>query len=469
MDILPIAILIVFIVTYAIISSERVDRTGMSLLGMALVGVVFWIAHLLIPDVEVDFLNLVEHIEWDTILFVTAMMIIVAVAGGSGMFQYLALRLARPSGGVYKSLYTIFLLFVFVISLVVDNVSILLIMAPLTIQVCRALGMDFKPLLISEAIVANLGSIPSIVGAVTNIVIVKETGLDAGLLFIVFMPLSFILFTVTWIVLTHYFADSFVVSDRERVDLLFQIEPTTMIKSRSDFYASVIAFAILILGFALSASLELSISMLALLVAAALLVLAHDRATKFLSEVGWDTIFFLVGLFGLVGALDLTGWIDLLGDGLGAIVGDNAIIALAFMIWIPAILAAFLDNLPVSLVLAPIALRFTTVSPMLTYALIFAVNVGGNILTPLGSASNMVAIAYSEREHDPISFADFAKAGTFAGMFHLTLGTIWVLSIEYIGIIPVVLAGIVIGVILFLVFIFPVFRNPTSNPRTSSG
>jgi Na+/H+ antiporter NhaD/arsenite permease-like protein len=468
MDILPIAILIVFIGTYVIISTERVDRTGMSLLGMALVGVVFWAASLLTPGVEISFIDLVEQIEWDTILFVTAMMIIVAVAGGSGMFQYLALRLARPSGGDYKGLYTIFLLFVFVISLVVDNVSILLIMAPLTIQVCRALGVDFKPLLISEAIVTNLGSIPSIVGAVTNIVIVKETGLDASLLFVVFMPLSIILFIVTWIVLTRYFADSFVVSDMERVDLLFQIEPTTMIKSKPDFYASLIAFAALVIGFALSASLELSVSMLALLIAAALLVFAHDRATKFLGEVGWDTIFFLVGLFGLVGALELTGWIGLLGDSLGVIVGDNAIIALTFMIWIPAILAAFLDNLPVSLVLAPIALRFTTVSPVLTYALIFAVNIGGNIFTPLGSASNMVAIAHSEREHDPISFADFAKAGTLAGMFHLILGTIWVLLIEFLGIIPVVVGGLILGAALFKVFIFPVLRNPTPVQKNKS-
>jgi Na+/H+ antiporter NhaD/arsenite permease-like protein len=230
----------------------------------------------------------------------------------------------------------------------------------------------------------------------------------------------------------------------------------------------VIAFVVLIFGFALSPSLGLSTSMLALLVAAALLVLAHERATEFLGEVGWGTIFFLVGLFGLVGALDLTGWIDHLGDGLGLIVGDNAIIALTLMIWIPAILSAFLDNLPVSLVLAPIALRFTTISPVLTYALVFAVNIGGNILTPLGSPSNMVAIAHSEREHDPISFADFAKAGTLAGIFHLAFGTIWVISIEFLGLMPVVLGGIIIGAIAFLVFIFPVLRNPRPIQRTDS-
>ncbi|MBD3405144.1 MAG: hypothetical protein GF411_03295 [Candidatus Lokiarchaeota archaeon] len=455
MDALAIGVLLVFIGTYVIISSEKVNRTGMSLLGMGLTGVVIKAAEVMGISDGITFLDLIHHIEWDTVLFVTSMMIIVSVAGGSGMFQFLALKLAAPSGGRPKSLYTIFLVFVFFISLFLDNVSTILIMAPLSIQVCQALRMDFKPLLISEAIVANVGSIPSIVGAVPNIVIAKAANIDAGMLFLTFMPISMILFIVTWLVLTYYFKDKFTPTDADNIQLLFRIDPSIMIKSRRDFYASVIAFAGLIIGFTLSASLGISPSMIAIIVAASLLILAHERAAEFLTEVGWDTIFFLVGLFGLVGALDLTGIIEAIGDGLLGLIGDNAVIALVFMVWIPAILSAFLDNLPVSAVLAPVALRFSTISAVLPLALVFAVNVGGNVFTPLGSPSNMVAIGESEKEHDPISFADFAKAGTFAGMFHLGLGSLWVVLVELVNFGLLVISGFAIALLGFIFIILP--------------
>ncbi|MFW9846826.1 MAG: SLC13 family permease, partial [Candidatus Thorarchaeota archaeon] len=431
---LGIAVVVVFVGTYALISSEKLNRTGMSLLGMAIIGAVFWASHFVLSDAQpLVFLDLVHNIEWDTVLFVTSMSIIVAVAGGSGMFQYLALTLARPSGGIHKSLYTLFLLFVFFISLFLDNVSTTLIMAPLTIQVCRALEIDFKPFLVSEAIVCNIGSIPSIVGAVPNIVIATETKLDAGQLLVTFMPLSFILLIVTWFLLGRYYSTSFGETDYDRVDFLFDIDPTMMIKSKTDFWASAIAFAFLVTGFALGPSLSITPVMVALAVAAALLILSHDRAVEFLAEVGWDTVFFLVGLFGLVGALNMTGLIDALGVALGNIIGDNSVLAIVFMIWVPATLSAFLDNLPVSAVLAPIAVQLAPVSSILPLVLVFAVGVGGNVFTPLGSPSNMVAIGFSEKEHDPISYRDFAIAGTIAGMAHLIIGTVWLLMVEFIG------------------------------------
>ena len=468
MDALGLSILVVFVITYALISSEKLNRTGMSLLGMAIVGVIFWATNFLNPELQpLDFVHFIETIEWDTILFVTAMMIIVAVAGASGMFQYLALALAKPSGGIHKTLYTLFLLFVFFISLFLDNVSTTLIMAPLTIQVCRALEVDFKPFLVSEAIVCNIGSIPSIVGAVPNIVIANETNLDAGLLFITFMPLSFILLIVTWLILNNHYSSSFGVSDANAVEFLLDIDPTVMIKSRRDFYASVVAFAFLVVGFALGPSFHIPPVMVALLVASGLLILAHDRAVEFLAEVGWDTVFFLVGLFGLVGGLNITGLISDLGGFLQNIIGDNSIAAIVFMVWVPATLSAFLDNLPVSAVLAPIAVTLSNVSTILPLVLVFAVGVGGNVFTPLGSPSNMVAIGFSEREHDPISYGEFAIAGTKAGMAHLVVGTAYLLLAEFIGLAIAIIGTTILGVFGFIFVLLPHLRR--GNEKGLSG
>jgi Na+/H+ antiporter NhaD/arsenite permease-like protein len=420
------AVLVIFIGTYAIISSEKVNRTAMSLLGMALVGVVLWIGTEFDDEI---FEELIVHIEWTTIIFVIAMSVIVSVAASSGLFQYIALRIAKPSGGDHKNLFITFLVFVAGISLFFDTVSTMLIIAPLTIEICKALEIDFKPFLISEAIVCNFSSIPSIVGAVPNLVIAGETGLDVGFLFLTFMPLSIILFLVSLPILLRWYGKTFGTTDEYRVDVVFSIAPTTMIKERWDFNISVVAIIFLVIGFALGPSYGIVPPMTALLVASFMLLLAHEKANEFLNRIGWPTVFFLVGLFGLVVALELTGLIDALGNVVGAIVGDNATFATVFLVWIPAMLSAFLDNLPVSAVLAPIARDFAVVSPVIPLALVFAVNIGGYIFTPLGSPANMVAIGLSEAEHNPIPFIEFVKIGTLLGMIHLAIGSGYLLVI----------------------------------------
>ncbi|MGY5874263.1 MAG: SLC13 family permease, partial [Candidatus Thorarchaeota archaeon] len=366
-----IPILIVFVGTYAIISSEKVNRTAMSLLGMAIVSVILYVEvvlGLVIPEPGHNiFYTLVQGIEWDTIIFVMAMMIIVSVAGASGLFQFIALNIAKPSGGDHRKLFITFLVFVSGISLFFDTVSTMLIAAPLTIEICKALEIDFKPFLVSEAIVCNFSSIPSVVGAVPNLVIVGRTGLDVGFLFIVFMPLSIILFLVSLPILLRWYGSTFSTTDQHRVDAVFSIDPHTMIKDKTEFRISVVAIIVLVVGFGIGPTFGLVPPMVALVIAAFMLLLSHERADDFFHKVGWGTVFFLVGLFGLVVALDLSGLIDALAEGVRNIIGDNGAFATVFLIWIPALLSAFLDNLPVSAVLAPIAVdpQIAALSPVL--------------------------------------------------------------------------------------------------------
>ncbi|MHA1862798.1 MAG: SLC13 family permease [Candidatus Thorarchaeota archaeon] len=429
------AVLVVFIGTYILISTEKVNRTAMSLLGVAIVGVILYIALEIFELTGVDhggveFSVLIAHIDWTTIIFIIAMSIIVSVAAASGLFQFIGLKIAARSGGDHKKLFITFLVFVAGVSLFFDTVSTMLIAAPLTIEICKALEIDFKPFLISEAIVCNFSSIPSIVGAVPNLVIAGKTGLDPGFLFIVMMPLSIILFLVSVPILLRWYRSTFGTTDEIRIDRVFSIDPTTMIKDRWDFNISAAALILLVIGFALGPSFGMVPPMVALVVAGFLLLLAHERANEFLNKVGWPTVFFLVGLFGLVGALEITGLIEALADAIRPIVGDDANFATVFLIWIPAMLSAFLDNLPVSAVLAPIALEFGGLSPVIPLALVFAVNIGGYIFTPLGSPANMVAIGLSEKEHDPISFIEFVKIGTLLGLIHLAIGSGYLLLVN---------------------------------------
>jgi Na+/H+ antiporter NhaD/arsenite permease-like protein len=426
---LPMAVIVIFIGTYVLISTEKVNRTAMSLLGVALVGVILFVGSALEIPGGVDFATLIEHVEWDTIIFIIAMSIIVSVAAASGIFQYIALRIAARSEGDHKQLFIIFLVFVSGISLFFDTVSTMLIAAPLTIEICKALEIDFKPFIISEAIVCNFSSIPSVVGAVPNLVIANhpDVNLDVGFLFIVFMPLSIILFLVSLPIFLRWYDSSFGVTEEHRADAVFSIDPATMIKDRWDFNISSVAIISLVIGFAIGPVLGLTPAMVALLIAGFMLLLAHERANEFLNRIGWPTVFFLVGLFGLVGALDITGLIDALGVAISGVIEEGSIFATVFLVWIPAMLSAFLDNLPVSLVLAPIAATFG--NPL---SLIFAVNVGGYIFTPLGSPANMVAIGLSEEQHDPIPFIDFVKIGTLLGIIHLAIGSGYLVLLQVI-------------------------------------
>lgn len=425
------AIIVVFIGTYVLISTEKVNRTAMALLGMSLAGFVLWMAwYIGILDVVHPFEALIAEIEWTTIIFIIAMSMIVGVAAASGLFQFIALKIAARSKGDHKKLFITFMVFVSAISLFFDTVSTMLIAAPLTIQICRALEIDFKPFLISEAIVCNFSSIPSLVGAVPNLVIAGETNLDVGFLFVSFMPLSIILFLVSLPILLRWFGSTFGITEEHRVDRVFSIDPKTMIKDRWDFNISAVAIIVLVIGFAIGPGFGLLPPMVAIFVAGFLLLLAHERANEYLNNVGWPTVFFLVGLFGLVGALSLTGLIEALGNTFEPIIGDDPAFALVFLTWIPAMLSAFLDNLPVAAVLAPIAVQFGDLTPILPLALVFAVNIGGYIFTPLGSPANMVVIGLSERQHDPISFIEFVKIGTILGLIHLTIGSVYLLMLN---------------------------------------
>jgi len=424
------AIIVVFVGTYVLISTEKINRTAMSLLGVAIAGVILFVAFEIGVPGGTDFAGLIEQIDWTTIIFIIAMSIIVSVAAASGLFQYIALRIAARSHGDHRQLFITFLVFVSGISLFFDTTSTMLIAGPLTIEICKALEIDFKPFLVSEAIVCNFSSIPSIVGAVPNLVIAGQTGLNVGFLFVVFMPLSIILFLVSLPILLRWYSSTFGVTEEHRVDAVFSIDPTTMIKDRWDFNISVAAIVMLVIGFAIGPAFGVVPSMIALIIAGFLLLLAHERANEFLNRIGWPTVFFLVGLFGLVGALSITGIIDAIGDGIGSIIGNDPAFATVFLTWIPAMLSAFLDNLPVSAVLAPIAENLAVLSPVIPLALVFAVNIGGYIFTPLGSPANMVAIGLSEAEHDPIAFMDFVKIGTILGFIHLAIGTGYLLLIN---------------------------------------
>ncbi|MCK5240141.1 MAG: hypothetical protein KAR33_11365 [Candidatus Thorarchaeota archaeon] len=414
MDISAVLVLVIFILTLVVIMSEKIDETATALFGMSLAGVVLFLGK------GIAFDQYILLIDWASIMFIAAMLIIVAIAASSGMFQYFSLVLMKRTGGQPRKVFVTFMVFVLCISMFLDPLPTMLVMGTFTVEVCRAINMDFRPLLISEVIVANFASIPTIIGSVPNLVIALETGINAGLLLIVMMPLVLILFFTTIPILLWYFKDAWPEDKTYDTDFLFQIPPGSMIKSRRDFYLSLAAMALLLIGFTMG----INVSMVALLVASGMLVFSQRRAKEFIRQLSWDTLFFLIGLFGLVVALIQTGIVAELGAGLIALTGGNIIIAIMFMIWIPGFALSVVDNIPVAALLSSLANEFGSTNPVVTMALVAGTNIGGYAI-PFGDAPNMIAMNLAEKGQKRITFRQFTKVALPLAILHLVISTIY--------------------------------------------
>ncbi|TFG34864.1 hypothetical protein EU527_01440 [Candidatus Thorarchaeota archaeon] len=414
-----ILILGIFIITLLLIMSERVNDTAVSLMAFGIAAsVVFFLE-------GIPFTIFVIDMGWDIILFVAAMMIIVSVVASSGLFQYLGIILALRTCGNPKRIFNYFMILVFIISLLFDPLPTMLIVSAFTVEVCNAIDVDFRPYLISEAVVAGLGSISTPIGSITNLVIIYLADVNTGLMFIVLLPLSVILFITT----VRYMAKKYTnivdeCVERDMTDL-FTIDPNVAIKSRLDLSISSIGMITLILGLIL---LPQQTAMVALVVAGSLLVTSRDRAKDLLRRLSWDAVFFLVGMMGVVQGLVLTNIIAGLAGVLEWLSKTNVIIAVALMVLIPGGLMAPVDAKAVGILIAPAAKDLSAINPIVPLALITGTNAGGYVV-PFGDAPNIVAVSVAEKNLKPISWAEFNRIVIPLGILHL------VISVVYLGII----------------------------------
>ena len=424
MDITGALVLVILIITLLVIISERVNETATALFAMSIVGGILYLAY------GLTFGDFVLLMPWDTILFVTAMLIVVAVAASSGMFQYIALVLIHRTRGDPRMIFTTFMGFVFVISLFLDPLPTMLVMGAFTVEVCKTIDMDFRPVLISEVIIANFASIPSLVGSVPNLVIVVEAGIEVGTMFAVLMPLALILFAITVPLLLRKFGDSLVTDDGADWNVLYMIKPSVMIKSRHDFYLSLIAMSILILGFTIGA-VRVEASLIAMMVASGMLVFSHERAKDLIRHLSWDTIFFLVGLFGIIAGLEYANVISDFVGGMLAIIGSNVFLAIGLMIWIPGFVLSIIDNIPIAALLAPLGLELGAINAVVPLSLLVGTNVGGYMI-PFGDAPNMIAVGLAADEGKPISFLRFTRIALPLGLLHLVVSMVYLFLVAFL-------------------------------------
>jgi Na+/H+ antiporter NhaD/arsenite permease-like protein len=402
-------VLAIFVVTLFLIMSERVNDTAASLMAFGISATVLYFLD------QVEFVTYASGIGWDVILFVAAMMIIVSVVASSGLFQYLGILVALRTFGHPRRIFNYFMVLVFIISLLFDPLPTMLIVSAFTVEVCNAIDVDFRPYLITEAVIAGVGSMPTPIGSITNLAMVYLADINTGLMFIVTMPIAIILFLVTmWYMVRKYKTELEDNTERDMTEL-FAIDPNVAIRSRQDLIFSAIGMVVLILGLII---LPQQAAMLALVVAGALLILSRDRAKDLLRRLSWDTVFFLMGIMGVVQGLMLTGIITDIASGLQWLSEVSAILAVVLMVGLPGGVMAPVDAKAVGILLAPAAKNLT--NPMVQLSLLAGTNAGGYVV-PFGDAPNIVVVSISEKNLKPLSWSEFNRVVMPLGFLHLVI------------------------------------------------
>lgn len=421
--------LVIFILTYVLISTEKFHRPISALLGASILSILVILAD---ESRTTEFHTIISLVEWNTIIFITAMMIITLISSQSGLFQYVSILIVRFTKGNPKTLLVSLVILTFVISIVFDVITTMLIIAPLTVEIYKILEFDFRPMLTVEAITANFASIPSLVGSIPNIVLADKSGATFTDFLLTMGPLSLILL-VTALPIFYYTSKSkFKEPSPELVEEIFQLDPSVLVEDKRTLYVVIVGLFVLVSGFIFGSLIHLKAAEIALLVAAGLLLFSGMHPKDIFREIEWISIYFIMGLFILVGSIEILGLLELLGEFLSPILDPlnvPLIFSLPFITFGIGFISAVVDNIPISAALAPVFFDLQVngiIGPLQWWALVLAVNLGGYIL-PIGSPANILAINLASREGSPITFIEFLKVGALLGIIHLMIGTLYLI------------------------------------------
>ena len=379
-------------------------------------------------------------IDWETIGLLLGMMVMVGILSNTGVFEYFAVLSYKKSGGSIWTLVVILCSVTAVLSAFLDNVTTMLLLTPVTIQLAKVLDIKPIPLLISEVLFSNIGGAATMIGDPPNIMIgsglssakIEEAGYPAlaeyGVTFNDFIfemgPGILMCVVPSFMLLKWYYADEF---SGSRIRDVAELEAKYGIKDPQMLKVAGFILLLVILNFFLHPITHIAVSWIAL-VGAVVMLLATDRheLEEPLHHVEWTTLLFFAGLFVLVHSLQEMGVINYIGkyvmaaiEFFGSDTGDGQTVRLAagilIVLWVSAIASAFIDNIPYTATMIPIVLQISNelggylLDPLI-WALAFGACLGGNG-TLIGASANVVTAGMSEEAGYPISFNDFFKAG----------------------------------------------------------
>lgn len=420
---------VIFVVMFAFIVTEKIERQYVSLGCAALV--IIFVFGVCMRDVQaiIDTLAFKDFgklsfwyaagegegegagINWATILFIFGMMVMVEGMAKAGFFRWLCLCIAKAVKYKPTAVFVTFMLMSFVLAMFIDSITVILFLAAVTIELARLLEFDPVVVILSEIFCANLGGSATMCGDPPNIIIGTSLGYSFGD-FVAntgFMAVISLVFIVTYFYLV--FRNKLVNKDASGATKNYP-NPSEAIQNKGSFIISTIIFLIAVVLLVSHAQTGLTVATIGAFVAILTMITSFKDLKEIMKKVDYKTLLFFIGLFVVVGGLEQTGILKLIADFIAKISGGNIYIMIAIVLWVSAIASAFVDNIPFAATMIPVIKNLTEISgvPLTTLAWTLAIgtDIGGSA-TPIGASANVVGIAVLQKNKYSIGWGKYCK------------------------------------------------------------
>ena len=408
---------VVFIATYVLIATERVDRTLAALLGGLLV----------IALGVVDQHDAFEAIDLNVIFLLAGMMVLAGALGRTGFFDWVAAWAVHLSRGQPFRLMVMLAIFTALLSALLDNVTTVVLLAPVTIAITHRIRVSAVPYLIALVMASNIGGTATLIGDPPNILIGSAAGLGFAEFITNLGPIVLLIMVafigILWLLFGRSLED-----DEDRLDVLADLDPAASITDRGLMWRTLIVLAGTIVGFLLHAALGLEAATIALLGATVLMLIGPIDPHDALADVEWPTLFFFIGLFVLVEAVVEVGIVGGIAGMVADAAGGDPAVASLSLLWFSAFASAIVDNIPYTATAIPLVQELIAgglPAEPLWWSLALGACLGGN-LTVVGASANIVVANIAARDGQPISFGTFVRYGAPVVAASLVLSSVYV-------------------------------------------
>jgi len=381
----------------------------------------------------------IPSIDWGVITIILGASLFVEVTSRSGVFTWMAITLTRRSGGDPWKLLLFYGLLTVLFSAVLNNVTAMIIIGSLTTVSLKKLNRTELMLgfLLTEGLLTNVGGLLTLISSVPNIIVGKTAGISFGKFFVVAAPYVLVTTSVTLLMARWVFGISGLKTDEERTEakrMVDSFDPVESIPSVRFFWFSVGALVLFIAGLAGQAVLpfglaQLEMGFVALFFAGVVLLAYRSEVDKFYSAVDWDLLAFFAALFVVIHVMEDAQVLALVGKGISGLLQLPTPCDSVVLLSSSAVASAVTDNIPLAAMLSQILASPELATPADSpywWCVIFGANLGGNI-TPIGSASTVVAMTIIHRQGLKMSFVGFVKAAVPFAVVQIVLATIYVL------------------------------------------
>lgn len=410
----------IFVTAYALIASERVHRATVALVG----GGLMLLAKIL--TAEEAFHSLELGIDWEVIFLLLGMMLIVAVLWRTGLFEYIAIWSAKRARGRPYRILVILCITTAVASALLDNVTTVLLVAPVTVLITERLGTNPVPYLIAEILASNIGGTATLIGDPPNIIIGSAAGLSY-LDFVVHLGPIVVVVLVLFLGLARVMFREAFAFHPERVAEIMELNEKEAIRDPSLLARALVVLSLATVGFLLHSTLGYEPATVAIVGGGALLLVSRRDPRELLEGVDWGTLAFFTGLFVMVGALVKVGVIDSIAGGAARAAGGSLFTASMLILFVSGVLSGLVDNIPYVAAMAPVVGELTADlggGAVLWWSLALGADLGGNA-TLIGASANVVVAGVAGRAGHPIRFVDFLKYGGLVTAVSLAVSAIY--------------------------------------------